>query len=598
MRLWIICFFVLLINSHSFSQLVLKLDLDGTQVVPPVSTPAQGSGWLFLYEDLNAIRFNFVFTGLQGEFTEAYFNVGKPGEPGYIVEPIIIDQDGANGQWDNFPDSLLGHLLAEDIYISIHSSTYPGGELRGQVKKTRGYGFPLSLYGEVMIPPVSSGARGAGYVVINNNASSIDYKFTAAGLSSDVLKLSFHVGELGETGPEIDSYNVQGSTITGSWTGFGDSVITHMIRNRFYFKLSTAEYPDGELRANLFRHGEVMFRISLEGTQIVPALDVSAIGTGWGVISSNFSKLFYDITYANLSSPVTSINFGSADVGSNGDSLYSLSFDGNKASGTWDFFTDNRLQLIFKHKLYVIINTLNYPNGEIRGQLEFVRGLGFTTSLNGMGHIPATPSSAQGTGWFIYNSFDTDTDTAFYQYTIAGLSSPFAAAYFHSGGYNENGPAVEPIPFVDSTINSAWHITDPNLLAALMRGKIYVDVHSSDYFNGEIRGQVYFSNVQSGNSVDVKDNSTSVPSNYSISPNYPNPFNPSTKIKYTIPSEEFVKLKVYNLLGEEIAVLVNQVVKPGSYITEWNASGFASGIYFYRIEAGNFSSTHKMLLLK
>ena len=103
---------------------------------------------------------------------------------------------------------------------------------------------------------------------------------------------------------------------------------------------------------------------------------------------------------------------------------------------------------------------------------------------------------------------------------------------------------------------------------------------------------------------------TSEINNYSLSQNYPNPFNPSTKIKYTIPSvtlrqaqsDNWVTLKVYDVLGNEIATLVNEEKQPGTYEVEFNTSTIkhlpSSGIYFYQLKAGNFIETKKMVLLK
>jgi hypothetical protein len=85
---------------------------------------------------------------------------------------------------------------------------------------------------------------------------------------------------------------------------------------------------------------------------------------------------------------------------------------------------------------------------------------------------------------------------------------------------------------------------------------------------------------------------------YALEQNYPNPFNPNTTIKYSIPEDSFVKLSVYNLLGEEVTTLVNNVQKAGRYEVAFDASNFASGVYLYRLEAQNYSSIKKMLLIK
>jgi hypothetical protein len=90
-----------------------------------------------------------------------------------------------------------------------------------------------------------------------------------------------------------------------------------------------------------------------------------------------------------------------------------------------------------------------------------------------------------------------------------------------------------------------------------------------------------------------------IPENYSVSQNFPNPFNPSTIIKYQIPQNSFVSLKVYNSLGQEVAALVNGMVSAGSYEVQLHSSDLSSGVYYYVIKAGeNFVQTKKMILMK
>jgi hypothetical protein len=102
----------------------------------------------------------------------------------------------------------------------------------------------------------------------------------------------------------------------------------------------------------------------------------------------------------------------------------------------------------------------------------------------------------------------------------------------------------------------------------------------------------------------VSDLITSVNKNYEISKsfylyqNYPNPFNPATIINYDIPKAGYVTLKIYDILGREVAALVNQNLNAGLHTINWDASRFASGIYIYQLRAGNFISTKKMLYLK
>jgi hypothetical protein len=94
------------------------------------------------------------------------------------------------------------------------------------------------------------------------------------------------------------------------------------------------------------------------------------------------------------------------------------------------------------------------------------------------------------------------------------------------------------------------------------------------------------------------DNESEIPDEFNLSQNYPNPFNPKTVIKYKLKKTSKVKLNVYNILGKEVAELVDEVKAPGSHQVSFDASNFASGIYFYRINAGSFNQVRKMMLVK
>jgi hypothetical protein len=97
---------------------------------------------------------------------------------------------------------------------------------------------------------------------------------------------------------------------------------------------------------------------------------------------------------------------------------------------------------------------------------------------------------------------------------------------------------------------------------------------------------------------DVNKEENNLPHGYFLSQNYPNPFNPSTVISYSLPSATNVKLIVYNTLGQTTKVLENGFKNSGNYSVDFNASELASGIYFYKLEAGQFSQIKKMILLK
>lgn len=115
------------------------------------------------------------------------------------------------------------------------------------------------------------------------------------------------------------------------------------------------------------------------------------------------------------------------------------------------------------------------------------------------------------------------------------------------------------------------------------------------YLRGcKINGVVYGDTVLSI----VKKISSLIPKKYALSQNYPNPFNPSTKIKFDIPKASNVKLIIYDMLGREAVVLVNESLNAGKYEANLNGSGYPSGVYFYKMVAGDFVDVKKMLLVK
>ena len=89
-----------------------------------------------------------------------------------------------------------------------------------------------------------------------------------------------------------------------------------------------------------------------------------------------------------------------------------------------------------------------------------------------------------------------------------------------------------------------------------------------------------------------------LPKNQQLFQNFPNPFNPATKIIYKIPEKSFVTIKVYDVLGNEITSLVNEEKSAGEYTINFNGAELPSGIYFYRLQAGSFIETKKMVLMK
>ena len=149
--------------------------------------------------------------------------------------------------------------------------------------------------------------------------------------------------------------------------------------------------------------------------------------------------------------------------------------------------------------------------------------------------------------------------------------------------------AFSPLSFmvIDTTVSDSYVYTIIDSVGIVNVGHDCVyDLHKA-IVNGR---QVYPTSVEN---LDL-----SIPKLPSLSQNYPNPFNPSTKITSSIPSECQVSLKVYDILGREVSTLIQGKKEPGEYSVTWNAEGLPNGVYFYRLVAGQYTKTNKMILMK
>jgi hypothetical protein len=111
-------------------------------------------------------------------------------------------------------------------------------------------------------------------------------------------------------------------------------------------------------------------------------------------------------------------------------------------------------------------------------------------------------------------------------------------------------------------------------------------------------GEIYYKRNPTGNPTSIIDMDNTIPNDYILFQNYPNPFNPATTIAFSLPLASYVTLKVFNMLGQEVATILSEQLATGRYEIKWDATGIGSGVYFYRLQSGKFTDTKKLILLK
>ena len=235
-------------------------------------------------------------------------------------------------------------------------------------------------------------------------------------------------------------------------------------------------------------YSQILFTTSLMGSNEVPAVTTNGTATAWAVLSPDMTSLTFHITYAQLDSTFTAAHFHSGKAGTNGGVVFPItSFQGNTATGTWNNLPDSIITQLLNGDIYINVHSMAHPNGEIRGQLWPVNGIGFTAMLNAAQETPATSSNAPGTAWAILSDKGSMVT---YSITVAGLSSTFSAAHFHVGPMGVSGGVVHPITFTDSSAMGTWTGIPDTLITKLLYNGLYLNVHTTNNPAGEIRGQL------------------------------------------------------------------------------------------------------------
>ena len=209
------------------------------------------------------------------------------------------------------------------------------------------------------------------------------------------------------------------------------------------------------------------------------------------------------------------------------------------------------------------------------------------TLSGGVMPVELTKFTASVDGEGVVLNWKTATEVNNYGFEIE-RASPIPPTY--QGGGGEAGGGWINVGFVKGAGNSnspkEYSFTDKNITAGSYKYRLkQIDNNGTFEYS------------------DIVEVSFIIPEKFALEQNYPNPFNPATKIKYTIPAVgtsfmKFITLKVYDVLGNEVATFVEESKPAGTYEIEFNATNLVSGVYFYRLFAGDFTETKKMLMTK
>lgn len=583
-----------------------------------------GTGAVVLSEDRQELMYQVTVSGLSGTITQAHFHNGAPGVAGGVVKNITFNGKTAYGYWrasdatQPLTPQLLAELLTGRLYFNVHTSTFGGGEIRGQIYPGSGIAFAAII--DSTLAKTSSTANGTAAVFLTADRSTIKYSVTYDGLEGNLTASHFHNAPADSSGGVVKNITLANGTAIGEWKKtdgvqpLTDQLIAELMRGRLYINIHSSQSPGGEIRGQVRLVGGYGFGAMLDSAQA--GTNKPGRGTGLFHLSGqDVNTLNYRITVSGLSGDITGAHIHLGAKGVPGPVVKPLNFFGNTAHGSWSAtdstnkFTDSLFSALIRGRLYVNIHTAAHPGGEIRGQIELTTGFGIAVGLDNA--QAGKTGNGRGTGWV---TLSPNQDELSYNVTVNDLTGAITNSHFHSAQRGISGGVVKNMTFSNGNSTGSWKASDATqpltsaMVDSLFNEALYVNIHTALNSGGEIRGQL---SPGQGSLSSVKRISDIVPSEFALEQNYPNPFNPTTTIRFALPKDASVSLKIYDVLGREVRTLINSDVAAGTNTIEWNGKNntgaqVASGMYIYRIEArqqdggqaGTFISTKKMLMLK
>ena len=622
-RLFIVAAWLIGLLSPAQGQIFFVAKMDSAQEVPSPTgnVPGTGTGSFVLNAAATQLYYNITVNGLSGSISAGHFHNGPAGVAAGVVKALSFVNNSASGIWTStdasqpLTDSLISELLKGRLYINVHTSANPGGEIRGQVLLTSGVGFTAKMDSAQETPSPVGTVPGRGtFSVTYWPTGQVTYDGTVTGLSGTLNAGHFHNAAVGVAGGVVKPLSFTNNTSTGTWTSsdpsqpLTDGLLRSLIKGQLYINVHTTANPGGEIRGQVFVNNGVTATVKMDSAQETPSPVglVPGTGTGTVVLNAAGNSISYAITVNGLSGPITGGHFHNGAGGVAAGVVKSLTFVNNAAIGTWSSTdatqprTDSLISEFLRGRLYVNVHTSANPGGEIRGQVLLTTGDGFTANMDSAQETPAPIGAVPGKGT-VAVMLQTNGDVT-YDGTVTGLSGTLNAGHFHNGAPGVAGGVVKALSFTKNTTTGIWAGSDGTqpltdvLLRALIKGQLYVNVHTAATPGGEIRGQ-----VGNGGSFVTAVNeqvSNGLPASFELSQNYPNPFNPSTTISFALTKAGRVSLRIYNMLGQQVATLIDGVRGVGTYKVTFDARTLSSGIYLYRLSTSGTTAVRKMLLLK
>jgi hypothetical protein len=359
--------------------------------------------------------------------------------------------------------------------------------------------FSAFLGGDQEVPPVLTDASGVARFTLNGDKLS----FEVAVRNIDNITMShIHLGAAGSNGPVVfPLYTGSGvfdpdNPISGELTLTPEN-IADLLAGNYYVNVHTSDSPSGEIRGQVYPSEITAYQAPLSGDNEVPPVETDASGVALFTLSPDMTQLHYRVLVNDIDN-ITGSHIHQGLPGTNGPVVFPLSGGtlrynpGNLISGT--LAPDlTQVAAMLAGEYYVNVHTTDFPSGEIRGQIGvFSPPSRYEAHLNGANEVPPVTTDATGHAQF---TLSADLSTLDFHVAVSDIDN-ITASHLHLGFPGYNGPVALPLyggappPFdPDNPISGLLELNAENVVD-LLSGCYYVNVHTTDFPSGEIRGQV------------------------------------------------------------------------------------------------------------
>lgn len=576
------------VTAQTQKNISFTAKLDGNQEVPANNSTALGVAHLTLTPKFDSLIVRVDYTGLQSAFSAAHIHLGAPGIAGGVIFPLPtpvnnIIKTVITGS--ALTPAVLTNLFTGNYYVNIHSANLVDGEIRGQIVPEADINFSTVLNATQEVPlPTNAAVLGVASFRLAKHTGVLSYEILVNNLTGPITAGHIHKGIAGVAGPDIYTLTQIGNNKFKGEVN-PTAFLTALFTDSLYVNVHTTANASGEARGQIRRVDGLSASAIINGAQEVPAPTVptKANGVGEFHLSLDMDSIFVAVVLDSLTGKIHNAHLHKAVYGVAGGVILDLSPGITTDSNAVLFsgpVTHDVINSILHDSVYFNVHTLANASGEIRGQLIPLARYTAAVCLTGSQESPATNSTATGGGMV---SFSRDMTNAHVMYVASGLSSNVTATHIHQGLFGANGSPIYTL--TSSYMNNGVFVylknTDatpftPETVNQGLKDSLYVNIHTSNFPNGEIRGQI---------GKGCPDNITGISDVTPLQSAsvYPNPTTNELNIQLPLSVSEKVNVKIYDMMGK---LVLNNDFNALNLIN-LSVSNFNKGLYLVQVTSGS-----------